>query len=53
MNYYIEELRMSRAFATAFYDAMLEGKVEVPPEVLEKFKQLKEFYDYQMSREMT
>lgn len=49
----IEEVRLSRAFATAFYDALVESKVEVPKDVLDKFNALKNLYDYQMNRELS
>lgn len=53
MNTIIEEVKLGRAFACAFYDALAEGKIEAPKEVLEKFKVLKDYYDAQMSRELS
>lgn len=53
MNDMFEEVRLSRAFATAFYDALVDSKVEVPKDVLEKFNALKNLYDYQISRELS
>lgn len=48
----MNEIRLSRSFTCAFYDAMVEGKIEVPEELLEKFSTLKQFYDEQMNREL-
>ncbi len=53
MNEIMNEIRLSRSFACAFHDAMVEGKIEVPKEVLEKFKTLKDYYDEQMNRELS
>lgn len=53
MNEIIQEMRLSRAFACAFFDALTEGKVDVPKEVLEKFDDLKRHYDTQISRELS
>jgi hypothetical protein len=53
MNEILNEIRLSRAFTSAFYDAMLEGKIEAPAEVLEKFHTLKQYYDDQMNRELS
>ena len=49
----IEEIRLSRAFAVAFYEALQNAKVEVPQDVLDRFNTLKQFYDYQMTRELS
>ena len=53
MNEIMNEIRLSRSFACAFFDAMLEGKIEAPKEVLEKFQTLKDYYDTQMNRELS
>lgn len=53
MNDILDEVRLSRAFATAFYDALVESKVDVPKDVLDKFNALKNLYDYQMNRELS
>lgn len=53
MNHLIEEMRLSRAFACAFFDALNEGKVDVPKEVLDAFTVLKNYYDDQMNRELS
>jgi hypothetical protein len=53
MNDIMQEIRLSRDFSCAFYDALVAGKVEVPAEVIEKFQMLKKYHDEQMSREMS
>jgi hypothetical protein len=53
MNEIMNEIRLSRSFTCAFFDAMLEGKIEAPKEVLEKFQTLKDYYDDQMNRELS
>lgn len=53
MNEILQELRLSRAFAVAFFDALQEGKIEAPKEVLETFQELKRCYDFQMNRELS
>jgi hypothetical protein len=53
MNDIMQEIRLSRDFSCAFYDALVAGKVEVPKEVVEKFQTLKQYYDNQMNRELT
>lgn len=47
------EIRLSRAFACAFYAALVEGKIEAPKDVIEQFQILKHHYDVQMNRELT
>lgn len=53
MNTILDEIKLARAFACAFHDAILEGKVEAPKEVLDKFYTLKHYYDDQMNRELS
>jgi hypothetical protein len=53
MNELIEEIRLSRAFSRAFYNALLDDEISVPQEVLDKFVKLKEYNDYQMSKELS
>jgi hypothetical protein len=53
MNEIMNEIRLSRSFTCAFYDALLEGKIEAPEEVLEKFRALKQYHDDQMNRELS
>lgn len=53
MNDIMQEIRLSRDFSCAFYNALVAGKVEVPKEVMEKFQTLKKYHDEQMIREMS
>lgn len=39
----MNEIRLSRSFTCAFYDAMVEGKIEVPEELLESLVHLSNF----------
>ena len=49
----ITELRLSRAFVDSFFDAVADGKVDVPQEVMEKFKILHTYYLHQLNKELS